>query len=116
MEQRIAQRDVVLVYFPFSDASSGKMRPAVVISCDAYNALHQDVVVCAITSQHRNTDYGVVLRPNQLDSGTIPQKSLIRVDTIGRLHRSLIKKRVGTVSVSTHVQLVEKLNALCSHS
>ena len=43
--------DVVLVPFPFTDLSSAKHRPALVISADALNSMRDDVLVAAITSQ-----------------------------------------------------------------
>jgi mRNA interferase MazF len=43
--------DVVLVPFPFTDLSSAKQRPALVVSTDAFNAIRDDVLVAAITSQ-----------------------------------------------------------------
>ena len=43
--------DVVLVPFPFTDLSSAKQRPALVISADAFNSTREDVLVAAITSQ-----------------------------------------------------------------
>ena len=42
--------DVVLVPFPFTDQSTTKKRPAVVVSSAAYQS-RPDVVVMAITSQ-----------------------------------------------------------------
>jgi mRNA interferase MazF len=47
--------DVVLVPFPFTNQSSSKQRPAVVISNLAYNLARPDAVVMAITSQIRLT-------------------------------------------------------------
>lgn len=43
--------DIVLVPFPFSDLSQRKLRPAVVISGDAYRASRGDVVLVALTTQ-----------------------------------------------------------------
>jgi len=43
--------DVVLVPFPFTDLSSLKQRPAVVISSDFYNQNEPDIIIAAITSQ-----------------------------------------------------------------
>jgi len=43
--------DIVLVPFPFTDLSSAKQRPALVVSSDALNAASEDVLVAAITSQ-----------------------------------------------------------------
>jgi mRNA interferase MazF len=42
--------DVILVPFPFTDQSSSKKRPAVVISTDRYNAQRPDFIIMAITS------------------------------------------------------------------
>jgi mRNA interferase MazF len=43
--------DVVLVPFPFTDLTSAKQRPALVVSADAFNSTRDDVLVAAITSQ-----------------------------------------------------------------
>ena len=43
--------DVVLVTFPFSDRTSTKKRPAVVVSSPAYHQSRPDLILMAITSQ-----------------------------------------------------------------
>ena len=43
--------DIVLVPFPFSDQTTTKKRPAVVISSSRYNAVSQDIIIMAVTSQ-----------------------------------------------------------------
>lgn len=43
--------DVVLVPFPFTDQTTNKKRPAVVISSDIYNAEYPDRILMGITSQ-----------------------------------------------------------------
>jgi mRNA interferase MazF len=43
--------DIVLAPFPFSDQTSNKQRPALVISLDAYNEQGPDLLIMAITSQ-----------------------------------------------------------------
>ena len=45
--------DVVLVPFPFTDQSTTKKRPAVVISSSAYHQQRPDLILMAITSQFR---------------------------------------------------------------
>jgi mRNA interferase MazF len=47
--------DVVLVPFPFTDQSTTKKRPAVLVSSAEYNAHRRDVILMAITSQMRAT-------------------------------------------------------------
>jgi len=43
--------DIVLVPFPFTDQSSFKKRPAVVVSSPAYNRDRPDIIILAVTSQ-----------------------------------------------------------------
>lgn len=43
--------DVVLVPFPFSDLSTSKVRPAVVVSSNSYHASEPDLILAAITSK-----------------------------------------------------------------
>lgn len=47
------QGDVLLVPFPFTDQSGQKQRPAVVVSGNAYNQVHPDLIMAPITSQIR---------------------------------------------------------------
>lgn len=45
--------DVVLVPFPFTDQTTTKKRPAVVVSSDAYHRDRPDIILMAVTSQVR---------------------------------------------------------------
>ena len=44
------QGDIVLVSLPFTDLTSSKRRPALIISPDSFNAAGEDLVLAAITS------------------------------------------------------------------
>jgi mRNA interferase MazF len=52
---RLQQGDIVLIPVPFTDLSSRKRRPVVVISTDRYNAAGLDMVVVAMTSNPTQT-------------------------------------------------------------
>ena len=43
--------DIVLVPFPFTDQTTTKKRPAVVVSSDVFNSQYADIIVMAITSK-----------------------------------------------------------------
>ena len=43
--------DIVLVPFPFTDLTTTKQRPGLIISSDAFNASRDDLVLLAVTSQ-----------------------------------------------------------------
>ena len=49
--------DIILVPFPFTDQSSSKKRPAVIISTARYNAERPDFIIMAITSQIREQSH-----------------------------------------------------------
>ncbi len=49
--------DVVLVRFPFTDLTSTKKRPALVISPSEYSIEFDDIVAMALTSQPQNSDF-----------------------------------------------------------
>jgi mRNA interferase MazF len=44
------QGDIVLIPVPFTDLSSAKRRPVIVVSNNTYNQQRQDIVVVAMTS------------------------------------------------------------------
>ena len=48
--------DIVLVPFPFTDQSTTKRRPAVVISSLAYHRDRPDLIIMAVTSQRPTSD------------------------------------------------------------
>ena len=45
------QGNVLLVPFPFTDQTSTKKRPAVIVSSSTYNRERPDIVLVAVTSQ-----------------------------------------------------------------
>ena len=47
---------VVLIRFPFTDLSSTKKRPAVVVSPEVYGHRYGDVVIIPLTSVNQNDD------------------------------------------------------------
>jgi mRNA interferase MazF len=49
--------NVLLVPFPFTDQSTIKKRPAIVVSSDRYNQQHIDLILIAVTSQTSSGTY-----------------------------------------------------------
>ena len=43
--------DIILVPFPFTDQSTTKKRPAVIVSSAVYNTERPDLIIMAVTSQ-----------------------------------------------------------------
>jgi mRNA interferase MazF len=74
---RYRRGDIVLVSFPFTDLTSSKRRPALVVSPDSFNQAMQDVVLAAITSQGVE-DSALTIDPTDCVDGILPKKSIIK--------------------------------------
>jgi mRNA interferase MazF len=92
------QGDIVLVPVPFTDLSSQKRRPVIVISNDAYNRSAQDVVVVAMTSNPAVAAHSFRIRSTDLVEGALNRPGTVRADKIYTLAKSIIVKKFGKVS------------------
>ena len=90
--------DVVLVRFPFTDLSSAKKRPALVLSVPAFTARQGDVVVLAMTSQPQTP---AKLRLAHWHMAGLPKPTWLR-PVIGTLATSLLLRRLGRLHASDY--------------
>jgi mRNA interferase MazF len=88
--------DVVLVPFPFTDQTTTKRRPAVVVSSDAYVQQRPDLLILAITSQHR---------PSQ----TVGEASVQHWQQAGLIKPSVFKPLVATIERPLVIKKLGKL-------
>lgn len=91
------QGEIVLAPFPFTDLSTVKQRPLLILSNNRYNSSTKDLVTCGITSNPKDTDFSVVINNKDLISGQIPIESRIKVDKLFTLEQSIVKKKIGMV-------------------
>ena len=87
----------MLVPFPFTDLTSSKKRPALVLSPDSFNAQQQDLVVVAITSQLTDSKDAVLLTARDFSAGTLPKTSIVKPTKLFTLHSTLIIKKVAVL-------------------
>jgi mRNA interferase MazF len=106
------QQDLVWVRLPFSDRRGSKFRPAVVISHDTYNRRSQDIVVCAITSNLRPAEHKIAISQRDLSSGRLPRKSMVRVDKVLHVEKTLIERTFARLSDVSYDAVVERLTWL----
>ena len=85
--------DIILVPFPFTDLSSSKRRPALVISPESFNDRMQDLVVVAITSQLTDQDAVLVEQSDCVD-GTLPKTSVVKLAKLFTIHSTLVLKKI----------------------
>ncbi|MDD4909827.1 MAG: type II toxin-antitoxin system PemK/MazF family toxin [Candidatus Omnitrophica bacterium] len=105
--------DIVLIKFPFSDLSSSKVRPALVISSNSYTQKGRDAIFMLISSNNNNpqdTDlFFDVIDPDFTLSG-LKKASWIKTDKIVILSKALAIRRLGKLGSG----IMAKINAMLS--
>lgn len=96
-----AQGEIVLIPIPFTDLSSQKRRPVIVISNDAYHRASTDMVVVAMTSNPTSFPYCFTITDTDLIRGQLNRPGVVRVDKIYTLAQSLVITTFGQVNLAT---------------
>lgn len=110
-----SQREIVLVPFPYSDLSSAKKRPVLIVSNNRYNAKYGDVVVVVISSVVRqNDEYSIELLEHDLEYGILPEQSTIKVHKLFTIDKNRIIKKFSLLKKEKFVQVYEALKVLFS--
>ncbi len=88
--------DIVLVPFPFTDQSTVKKRPAVIISSNEYNFQRPDIIIMAVTSQMHSADrFGDTIIHDWQAAGLLKPSVLKSIFTT--VEKGLILKRLGSL-------------------
>ena len=104
------QREIVLIPVPYPDLSTIKRRPVLILSSDPQNRRSPDMLVAAITSNLTTGFTGVIIDAADMDTGTLPQRSLIRADKIYSLRQSDVIKTYGLLSQGTFENVLAALD------
>ena len=88
--------DVVLVPFPFTDQTSSKRRPGIVISSEPYQRNRPDIILIAVTSQSR-------------PSGSFGEAPVQEWEKAGLLKASVIKPVLATIEKTLVIRKLGRL-------
>jgi mRNA interferase MazF len=89
--------DVVVVPFPFTDRSTSKRRPALVLSdAGKFNKKVGQSVLAMITSAN-NSDWPLDVNINDLDTAGLPSASVVRMKLF-TLDDKLILRKAGALA------------------
>jgi mRNA interferase MazF len=113
---RYKRGDIVLVPFPFTDLSSSKRRPALVISPDSFNEQMQDVVVAAITSQLTDKQHALMIEQQDCVEGALPKTSLVKLAKVFTIHSTLIVKRLCALRGEKLAAVLDELRRFFSNA
>ena len=103
--EELVKGDIAVLPFPFSDLSSTKKRPALVLAA----LTGDDIICCQITSKARLDEYAISLEDSNLVMGSLHQSSMIRPNKIFTADRSSILHKVGVLEDAKMKETVDKI-------
>jgi mRNA interferase MazF len=99
------RRDVIIARVFFSDSTNSKVRPAIVLSDDEYNASDY-LLVSAITSA--SDDYTLLISGKDANC-QLEEGSGARFDGIVKLHKKQVVRGIGRITPEFYSKLVERI-------
>ena len=108
---KLQRGDVVALDFPYSDGTGGKIRPAVVVQADEWNAKLDDTILAMVTgSRHRrvNSPTQLFVAANSTDGqqAGFRMDSVIQCENLVTRDQSLVLRIMGRLPD----ELVTRLN------
>ncbi len=100
--------DIVLVPFPFTDQTTTKKRPAIIVSSNAYNQNRPDIVIMAVTSQIHGSGYWGDVRIQDWQQAGLLKPSVIK-PILTTVEKGLIIKKLGCIADTDRPALDEEL-------
>ncbi|MCX6708890.1 MAG: type II toxin-antitoxin system PemK/MazF family toxin [Candidatus Woesearchaeota archaeon] len=102
--EALEKGDVVVVSFPFTDFSSSKSRPALVIAV----LEGEDVIICQITSS-RSDKYCVKINSIDFKEGGLQIPSSVRTNKLLTINKSLIDFRIGKLKAEKTNEIIDRI-------
>ena len=102
------QGEIIIVPFPFSDLTVTKQRPVLIISKNSDNFSSDDIITCGLTSNLRDSRNSVLINNNDLEYGSIPTKSRIKVDKLFTLDKKIVKKKLAKINKTAFSKVKEE--------
>lgn len=100
------QSEIVLMPFPYTDLTSYKSRPALIISNKLLNKT-EDRICCLVTSVLSKD--GIEIEKRFIKEGKMPFRSWIKPYRIFTINEKIIKKRICKISPEFHDIVIKKI-------
>lgn len=101
------QGDIVAIPFPFTDLSSRKVRPAIIIS---KHNLGDDIILACI-SRKKHAD-SIQISNADLSAGSLLETSFIRYNKIATLSKDIVRKRIAKLKKNKIRELCQACKSL----
>jgi mRNA interferase MazF len=100
--------DIILVPFPFSELTSMKKRPALVMA----SIEHRDELICMMLTSTSNIDISVDVPIKKMGGTGLPKPTVARTSRLFTLKSILVYKKLGKIEDSDFKEILLKLNKL----
>jgi mRNA interferase MazF len=98
---KVFQKEIVLIPYPFSNLEEKKVRPAIVISNNAFNKKSDDCLLAPLTSIIKDEPYSILIDQKDLYSGKLIRISRIRLDKLFVIEKDKVVFKIGILSEQT---------------
>ena len=106
--------EIILVPFPFTDLTSFKRRPALVVSPDSYNA-DKDVVIAYMTSQMVVSPKIGDYKLQEWKAAGLPKPSIIRMK-FATIDQTIVIKTIGEIEAVDREEIEKVLISFSNHN
>ncbi|MCE2895616.1 MAG: type II toxin-antitoxin system PemK/MazF family toxin [Flammeovirgaceae bacterium] len=106
--EEFVRGDVVVVPFPFSDLSSVKKRPALVL----FVLSGDDIVLCQVTSKDKGDKLAIELGIDDFLERGLTRASYIRPGRIFTVEKSIIQYKAGSIKKEKSDQVKDLIVSL----
>lgn len=110
--ERFIAGDIVAINYPFSDLTSHKSRPALIIA----KANENDFIVCQITSQHYEESNAIKIEEQYLVDGKLRKVSYALPSKLFTSDSKLFKYRIAKLSKNKFDIVVSEIISLLKNS
>lgn len=94
----VNQKEIILLPYPFSNLEGSKIRPAIVVSNDAFNKKSADCIAIPLTAIIKDEPYSIIINQDDLSSGKLIKQSRARADKIFAVEKNIIVMKIGVVN------------------
>lgn len=107
---KFAVGEVVLVSFPFSNLQGQKIRPALILA----KAEFGDFILCQITSKPYKSKIAIRIELSDFAKGKLPAVIYVRPDKLFTADSSIIRKKVGQLTLATTKSTLKNVREMFS--
>ncbi|MFZ2960417.1 MAG: type II toxin-antitoxin system PemK/MazF family toxin [Candidatus Ozemobacteraceae bacterium] len=97
--------DVVLAHVVFTDGTSTKKRPAIVVSGSKYHKEREEIIVLAVSSNTQRTLFGDIVLQEWQEAGLLYPSTATGI--FFTIKKELVERRLGALTVAD-LTIVEK--------